>query len=83
MTVHHPIIPYWVCRACSSETTVVPWPCDPRRKEMLAEYGGANTSLFIYLSTSLLHAQLDLPDMDREQLYYQIVGWLHRHKAGR
>jgi hypothetical protein len=71
MTAHHPVAPGWSCGGCGAE-----WPCDTRRRELLAEYDSAPVSLGLYLGDHLIDAAQDLADIPAGYLHFRFLGWL-------
>ncbi|MFV2127536.1 hypothetical protein ACFHWS_23810 [Micromonospora sp. LOL_013] len=69
MTLHRPVRPTWMCAGCG-----LPWPCQTRRLELLAEYAGAVVSLSVYMAACLLDAMADLPDYRCGYLYSRFIG---------
>ncbi|MFV2018362.1 hypothetical protein [Micromonospora sp. LOL_023] len=70
MTAHRPVRPSWICAGCG-----LSWPCETRRRELLAEYAGARVSLSVYLATCLLDAMADLPQDRCGDVYWRFMGW--------
>jgi hypothetical protein len=53
-----------------------PWPCPPRRRQLLDAYADSPTALALVLSSALMDACRDLPNVRAGELYQQVVGWL-------
>jgi hypothetical protein len=53
-----------------------PWPCPPRRRQLLDTYADSPTALALVLSSALMDACRDLPNVRAGELYQQVVGWL-------
>ena len=62
--------PSWNCRACAK-----PWPCDPARQAMAAQFIGYPSVLRIYLAAQLADACDDIPDVTAEELYDRFMAW--------
>ena len=80
MTVHNPIRPSWICGGCGRE-----WPCETRRRELLAEYWNTSASLGIYMAAQFSDARVELPRTPPGVLYHRFLGWLgalHRDRPG-
>ncbi|MFX0594021.1 hypothetical protein [Melissospora conviva] len=71
MTAHGPVVPVWSCAGCNA-----PWPCATRRRELLAEYDRAPTSLAIYLAAQFVDASQDLTAVPAGRLYHRFLGWV-------
>ncbi|RZU50134.1 hypothetical protein EV385_1899 [Krasilnikovia cinnamomea] len=71
---HLPGRPGWDCLACGR-----PWPCDPAREALAAEYAGHSPSLAVYLSAQHGQALEDLVaqtgEMPRD-LHERFLGWV-------
>ena len=70
MSMHLPARPGWTCRTCGRD-----WPCETRRRQLLAEYEGARVSLTLYLSGYFIEACTDLPDACGGGLHNRFLGW--------
>lgn len=70
VSTHNPIRPGWLCGGCGAE-----WPCETRRRELLAEYSGASNSLSIFLRDALAIAYYDMPGIEYGSLVDRIVNW--------
>ncbi len=81
MVPHLPMRPLWRCRACGA-----PWPCQPARLALLAEYRHARPALLIYLETLLAEVAAQLAPLHRSEpsdgLRERFVDWA-RGGAGR
>ncbi|GIJ81034.1 hypothetical protein Xph01_54660 [Micromonospora phaseoli] len=66
---HAPARPAWRCRACGA-----PWPCQPAKLRLLAEYADNTPSLMVYLVTLREEAAGQLAD----QTSVRQAGDLHR-----
>ena len=70
MTTHGPVMPIWSCAGCDA-----PWPCQTRRRELLAEYADAPVSLALYLGSYLVQAAEDLHWLPAGALHRRFLGW--------
>lgn len=70
--LHVPQRPEWICRADQQ-----PWPCEPARLRLQAEYQGAPKSLEIFLTDQAAVAAYDRrDDQDAARaLVRRIIGW--------
>lgn len=73
MSTHIPIRPGWLCAGCA-----VDWPCPTRRRQLLAEYGGAPVSLALYLGACFVDAAGDLRDVPAGDLHARFFAWFQR-----
>lgn len=71
MTSHQPIRPTWTCGGCASA-----WPCQTRRKQLIAEFDGALASLAAQMGRCLIEACGELPYAQAGDLYARFVGWI-------
>ncbi|SCE64599.1 hypothetical protein [Micromonospora mirobrigensis] len=67
--------PVWLCRACGA-----PWPCQPAKLGLRAEYAGDRVGLAVYLCGLLHEAVADRlrlrPDeVDPAEFFARFVGW--------
>ena len=70
MSDHTPNPPGWTCRACAD-----PWPCAPRRAELLTEYEKTRPALYFFLASCMVSA---LEDLQEEPLHGRFLGWVPR-----
>lgn len=70
--LHVPQRPAWICRGCQQ-----PWPCEPARGRILAEFDGTPVSLALYVAGQFAAAAAELPHERAGDLYARIVGWIH------
>ena len=70
MSSHQPFGPSWLCRGCGAD-----WPCDTRKRELLAEFDGARVSLGLYLAGTFVVAVTDLGLLPAQQVYARFMGW--------
>ncbi|MEU5783188.1 hypothetical protein [Micromonospora lupini] len=70
-TAHQPTAPLWNCGWCGAD-----WPCEPGRRELLAEYDGCRLSLTVYLAAQLVVATPHLADVPAGRLHHRFVGWV-------
>lgn len=71
MTRHGPTLPLWLCETCDR-----PWPCAPRREELLGEYAQASPALTLYMAMYLASASQDMSWAPPEALRLRFLGWL-------
>jgi hypothetical protein len=71
MSEHQPHRGTWMCIGCGQ-----PWPCPPRRRQLLDTYADSPTALALVLSSALMDACRDLPNVRAGEPYQQVVGWL-------
>lgn len=71
MTVHYPRPPVWDCTGCDQ-----PWPCEPRRDELLREYAGAIQALHIYMAANMVQAAEDMPGLPAGALHERFAAWV-------
>jgi hypothetical protein len=71
--IHFPVRPSWRCAACSE-----PWPCEPKRRELLAEYDQARAALGIAMAGWFSDALVDLHHEPSGQVYLRFLGWVRR-----
>ncbi|MGW3605559.1 flavin reductase [Micromonospora sp. NPDC005161] len=70
MTPHHAVKPAWTCGDCAGE-----WPCQSRRRELLAEYDKAPVSLALYLAAQFVDATQDLASVPAGHLHHRFLSW--------
>jgi hypothetical protein len=68
---HPPTRPSWTCATCGD-----PWPCGPRRAELLAEYATAPAALGVLMYGYFCDAMQDLPRWNEHGVYRRFLGWL-------
>jgi hypothetical protein len=68
---HQPLSGTWDCLACFDE-----WPCQTRRRQLLAWYEGAPDQLAAYLASSYARARSDLRHVPVVVLHRRFVGWV-------
>ncbi|GAB3851499.1 hypothetical protein GCM10029963_39420 [Micromonospora andamanensis] len=68
---HAPVTPEWTCGTCGGE-----WPCEPKRKRLLTEYGEDRAMLSVYLGACLAAAAEDLHIAGSTSLQDRFFGWL-------
>ncbi|MET8308489.1 flavin reductase [Micromonospora sp. NPDC005173] len=71
MTAHRPVPQAWTCGGCGSD-----WPCQTRRRELVAEYDRAPVSLALYLAAQLVDATRDLAHVPAGYLHHRFLGWI-------
>jgi hypothetical protein len=76
-TLHQPTARTWLCAVCW-----LPWPCESRRRQLLAHYEGEPASLAMILGAAMIEAAADLRDRPAGELHDQFIGWLSRHQVG-
>jgi hypothetical protein len=54
----------------------LPWPCETRRRQLIAEYDRAKVSLSLLMSAYFVDAANDLPDVPAGELYGRFVLWI-------
>lgn len=69
--------PHWICRACQQ-----PWPCQPARGRLLAEYLDTPASLGLYLGALFQEARHGQRPERVAELYDQLFGWLPTGRHG-
>ncbi|GAB3955213.1 hypothetical protein [Micromonospora vulcania] len=69
MTKHEPVLPLWLCEECGR-----PWPCAPRRAELLD--GRDRVRVAYYLSLCLTSAGQDMSWAPADALRRRFLGWL-------
>jgi hypothetical protein len=69
--LHQPTAHTWLCATCW-----LPWPCETRRRQLLAQYTNAPVSLALVLGSAMIEAAADLRDVPAGDLHEQFVGWL-------
>ncbi|NJC66519.1 hypothetical protein HC028_18700 [Planosporangium flavigriseum] len=72
--MHRPTARTWLCATCW-----LAWPCETRRRQLLAHYDGAPASLALVLSAAMVEAAADLRGTPAGELHDQFVGWLPRY----
>lgn len=75
MSNHDPQIISWECY-CGQ-----PWPCDTRRRELVAMYAGRVVPLALFMSASMAVAMMDLPTMPSGVAYERFLGWIQRRTS--
>ncbi|MBM0231548.1 hypothetical protein JNW91_06520 [Micromonospora sp. STR1_7] len=70
-TTHQPVSPLWSCGCCGAD-----WPCEPGRRELLAEYDGCRLSLTVYLAAQLVVATQHLACVPAGHLHHRFLGWV-------
>lgn len=70
-TTHQPTAPLWNCGCCGTA-----WPCEPGRRELLAEYDGCRLSLTVYLAAQLVVATQHLAHVPARHLHRRLLGWV-------
>jgi hypothetical protein len=69
VTDDHPAArPSWDCAACGR-----PWPCDPAREQLAAEFSG--TYLTLFLSVDMVDAARDNPGIPPSELHERFLAW--------
>ena len=63
--------PSWDCLACGK-----PWPCDPARESMVAEYG-QGVGLAMLAWQYLEEAVGDMPEGPPAELFERFIRWTH------
>jgi hypothetical protein len=76
MTIHLPRRPAWTCLGCGAA-----WPCETRKKQLLAEYDGTPVSLGLLMSSYLNDAMHDLPPCAEHHPYQRFLGWIRAYPA--
>lgn len=71
MTKHGPVLPLWLCETCDR-----PWPCTPRRDELLGEHAATSISLALYMGACLLSARKDMSWAPPDALRRRFLGWM-------
>lgn len=71
MTDHDPGRPAWDCNGCGD-----PWPCPPRRRQMLTEYDDLPELLRSHMLDRLDQACAELPMHFAGELRNRMLGWL-------
>ena len=71
MSDHQPLPDTWDCLACSEE-----WPCQTRRRQLIARYEGAPDQLAAYLASTYARARSDLSQVPVLALHRRFVGWV-------
>jgi hypothetical protein len=74
VTVHLPRRPAWNCLGCGA-----PWPCETRKKQLLAEYDGTPVSLGLLMTDYFNDAMHDLPRWATSHAYLRFVGWIRTY----
>ncbi|MTK01455.1 hypothetical protein [Micromonospora sp. CP22] len=74
---HAPVTPGWMCGTCDAQ-----WPCEPKREQLLAEYGMDRAMLSVYLGACLASAVEDLHAAGSTSLQDRFFGWLPRRPKG-
>jgi hypothetical protein len=68
MSAHTPVRAVWTCAGRRDA-----WPCQTRRRQLMAEYAQAPASLSLFMNRCLAN---DLPDIPAGDLYARFLGWL-------
>jgi hypothetical protein len=71
MSSHLPMAKSWQCLGCGLR-----WPCLTRRRQLLAQYADSPVSLALVLTSALVDACRDLPQVPAGELHAQFIGWL-------
>jgi hypothetical protein len=71
MTQHVPAVPSWDCLSCRH-----PWPCDPRRAELIRAYVGRTAALIVFQTANMIVAMTDLPNITCGYMYARFLGWI-------
>ncbi len=71
MTAHVPLRPAWTCAGCGE-----PWPCQTRKRQLLAEYDGTPVSLGLFMAGHFVAAVRDVPAGAEREMYRRFLGWL-------
>ncbi|MFE9189233.1 hypothetical protein ACFYL6_06470 [Micromonospora sp. NPDC007208] len=71
MTKHGPVLPLWLCETCDR-----PWPCAPRRDELLGEHAATSISLALYMGACVLSARKDMSWAPPDALRRRFLGWM-------
>ncbi|HLL68510.1 MAG TPA: hypothetical protein VK453_22760 [Micromonosporaceae bacterium] len=66
-----PMTPTWDCSGCTG-----PWPCETKRRQLVAEYTDAPMSLYLMMAMRLTDASGDLPRVPAGELYARFLGWV-------
>ncbi|MDG4793426.1 hypothetical protein [Micromonospora sp. WMMD1082] len=72
---HAPVTPDWTCGTCGAD-----WPCQPKRDQLLTEYGADRAMLSVYLGACLAAAAEDLHAGGSTSLQDRFFGWLPRRR---
>ncbi|MEV6691346.1 flavin reductase [Micromonospora sp. NPDC051196] len=77
---HVPSRPAWRCRACGA-----PWPCQPAKLRLLAEYAGNMPSLMVYLVALREEAAEHLAELASatppKNLHRRFTDWVPVHRS--
>jgi hypothetical protein len=74
--LHSPMRPSWNCSGCSA-----PWPCPTKRRQLLAEFHGAPTSLGLLMAVRMSDAAVDLHDVPAGEIHRRFLGWIRGGRA--
>lgn len=70
---HVPDRPRWDCLVCEK-----PWPCDPAREALAAEYKGSSVALSMYLWAQLELYALESGPGPMQEAYDRFIRWSRR-----
>jgi hypothetical protein len=60
-----------MCGGCGAQ-----WPCQTRRRQLLAEFASASVSLALLMGGYFMDAAQDLTTESASVLYQRFMGWL-------
>jgi hypothetical protein len=72
-----PLRPAWTCAVCCDF-----WPCETRRKQLLAEYQGTPASLGLLMGGYYDEAMRDLPHWPPVDIHRRFLGWIRSGRNG-